>query len=292
VSTRDPSPVRPTATSTATPATDVSSPTVVLLDGLRRVDPSTPVVRADDLGVLRGESVFETVRIAAGRPAYLAEHLARLALSAARVDVDLPAGWKELAATACEGVDDGVLRLVCTKGGTGFALVTPIPAETLHAREHGVRVITLTLGISASQRREAPWLLGGVKCTSYAVNMATLRHAHDEGADDAIWMSTDGQVLEAPTANVLVVLDGQLVTPSASVGILAGTTVAAVAALTTLTTRPVTAAELAGAEEVMLLSSIRGVAPVIAVDGRELGIGPVTKGLCDAFEAELVRTDR
>jgi 4-amino-4-deoxychorismate lyase len=155
---------------------------VLLLDGLRRVPATTPVLRADDLGVLRGESVFETLRIASGRPVQLEDHLQRLALSAARVGLDLPPGWAELAVAGCEGVDDGVLRLVCTKGApgagpVGFAVVSEIPAETVRARQQGVAVVTLTLGITAAQRAEAPWLLGGVKSTSYAVNMASLRSA-------------------------------------------------------------------------------------------------------------------
>ncbi|MCW2599202.1 MAG: aminotransferase class [Frankiales bacterium] len=264
---------------------------VLLLDGLRRVDATTPVVRADDLGVLRGESVFETARIAAGRAVFLDAHLRRLAASAERLDIALPRGWEALAEAACQGKDDGVLRLVCTKGPPplGFAVVTDVPEETLRAREHGVRVMTLTLGVTALQRAEAPWLLGGVKSTSYAVNMATLRYAHDEGADDAIWVSSDGEVLEAPTATVAIVRDGVLFTPPSSVGILAGTTLQGVLDLERVpaTVRRIPAAELHEADEVMLLSSVRGVAPVTALDGRELGIGPVTKDLREAFEASL-----
>ncbi|MGZ6792856.1 MAG: aminotransferase class IV, partial [Mycobacteriales bacterium] len=175
---------------------------VQLLDGLRRVDVATPLLRADDLGVLRGEAVFETLRIASGRPALLAEHLQRMAVSAGRVDLALPDGLEELARAAVAGVDEGVLRLVCTKGPppVGFALVTGLPDEAVRARTDGVRVVTLTLGITAQQRQEAPWLLGGVKSTSYAVNMASLRAASAEGADDAIWLSSDGELLEAPTA--------------------------------------------------------------------------------------------
>ena len=63
---------------------------LLLLDGLREVDPTAPVLRADDLGVLRGEAVFETLRIGNGRPAFLDAHLARLAESARRVDIALP----------------------------------------------------------------------------------------------------------------------------------------------------------------------------------------------------------
>jgi 4-amino-4-deoxychorismate lyase len=277
------------------PAANVPAVTrVVLLEGLRPVAASEPVLRADDLGVLRGEAVFETLRIAGGRPAHLAAHLQRLALSAARLDIALPAGFPELAVAASEGIGDGVLRLVCSKGApgagpVGFAVVTEVPAETRQAREHGVSAVTLTLGLSAAQRAEAPWLLGGVKSTSYAVNMASLRAAAAAGAQDAIWLSSDGWVLEAPTATVVVSLAGELVSPPASVGILAGTTLAVVQELVPVAVRPVSAAELAGADEVLLLSSVRGVAAVVELDGRPLGLGPVGKDLRDRFEATLLR---
>lgn len=264
---------------------------VLLLEGLRRVDVTAPVLRADDLGVLRGESVFETIRIARGRPALLAAHVRRMRASAERIDLALPGDWEELALAACEGVDEGVLRLVCTKGPPprGFALVSDISQETLTARADGVRVLTLALGITANQRRDAPWLLGGVKSTSYAVNMASIRQAQDQGYDDAIWVSSDGELLEAPTATVAIVRHGTLVTPPASIGILPGTTIEAVLALSLVPSavRRVSVDELRTADEVMLLSSVRGVAPVTWLDGRELDIGPVTRQLRDAFEASL-----
>jgi len=265
---------------------------LVLLDGLRVVDPETPVLRGDDLGVLRGESVFETLRIGNGRPAFLDAHLARLAESARRLDIDLPRGWAELAEKAAAGVDDGVLRLVCSKGApgsgpVGFALVTAVPEETRLGRERGVSVITLTLGISADQRSQAPWLLGGVKATSYAANMASIRHARTEGAEDVIWVSTDGQVLEAPTSTVAVVTDGVLVSPPAEVGILAGTTLGAVSGLVPFEQRRLTVDELRAADEVMLLSSVRGVAPVVRLDGAERAVGPLTDRLRAAYESAV-----
>jgi 4-amino-4-deoxychorismate lyase len=270
---------------------------VLTPDGPRLTDPTAPLLRADDLGVLRGESVFETARIAAGRAAYLDAHLRRLGRSAERLAIALPTGWEALAETAVAAYDrpDGVLRLVCSKGApdagpTAFALVTPVPPETVRGREHGVTAITVTLGVTADVRAGAPWLLGGVKSTSYAVNMATLRHAHDEGADDAIWLSSDGQVLEAPTSTVAWVSGGRLITPPPDAGILPGTTLDVALRLLDgpFETRRGSADELAAADEVLLLSSVRGVAPVIALDGRELGTGPVTARLRAAFEAALL----
>ena len=267
-------------------------------DGPHLQDPTVPVLRADDLGVLRGESVFETMRIAGGRARFVDAHLRRLARSAARLAIPLPDGIGALVDTAASAYDalDGVLRVIVSKGvpggsPTAFALASPIPAETVRGREQGVRAITLTLGVPAGLRAEAPWLLGGVKATSYAVNMASLRQAQEQGAEDVIWLSTDGEVLESPTSTVAWVTGGTLVTPPAGeVAILPGTTVDV--ALTLLTTpyevRRGTAQELRTADEVLLLSSVRGVAPVTELDGRPLGTGPVTSALRGAFEAALL----
>ena len=270
----------------------------LLADPPRLLDPATPVLRADDLGVSRGESVFETLRIAGGRPAYLDLHLSRLARSAERVAIELPRGWEQLARVASEayGQDEGMLRLTCSKGTpggspVGFAVASQVPAETLRARQYGVRVVTLTLGVAADQRAAAPWLLGGVKSTSYAVNMASIRQAEAQGAQDAIWVSSDGQVLEAPTATVAWVTGGVLVTPPAEeVGTLPGTTahVALGLAPVPVEVRRGTVEELRAADEVMLLSSVRGVAPVVELDGRALPVGPVTAGLRQAFERAVL----
>ena len=260
----------------------------------RLADPEAPVLRADDLGVARGESVFETLRLSGGKPAFLDLHLRRLARSAERVDIALPGGWDELARTTAQayGEADGMLRLTCSKGPkggspVGFALASPIPAETLRGRDEGVSAVTLSLGIPAGLRADAPWLLGGVKSTSYAVNMASIRAAEAQGAQDAIWVSSDGQVLEAPTSTVAWVRDGVLVTPPADeVGTLPGTTAAVALELAEVPVevRRGTVEELRAADEVLLLSSVRGVAPVVRLDGRDLPVGPVAAQLREAFE--------
>ena len=269
----------------------------LLADPPRLLDPTAPVLRADDLGVVRGEAVFETLRIAGGRPAFLPLHLDRLVRSAARVAVELPGGWESLVELVTDAweLPDGVLRLTCTKGApgagpVGFALVTPVPDESVRARAHGVRAVTLDLGVPAELRPSAPWLLGGVKSTSYAVNMASLRAADEQGAQDAVWTSSDGYVLEAPTATVAWVAQGRLVTPPAErVGTLPGTTAAVALGRSPVPVevRLGTVEELRTADEVMLLSSVRGVAPVVRLDGRDLPVGPVTTHLRDAYERLL-----
>ena len=270
------------------------------------VDPTEPVLRADDLGVQRGDGVFETARVAHGRVFKLGLHLERLRRSAAALTIDAPSddAWRDLAAqaVAASGAGDALLKLVCTRGPgaggpvTAFALVLPVPAETVRGREQGVDVVTLTLGVAAAARATAPWLLGGAKTLSYAVNMASVREAEARGAQDAIWLATGGEVLEGPTSTVCWVTGGSLRTPPTTTGILAGTTLAVVEALAaplTFEVVPATIADLTGADEVFLTSSVRGVAAVRHIDGVPVGdggIGPHTRRLRDAFEEAVAGT--
>jgi 4-amino-4-deoxychorismate lyase len=139
-------------------------------------------------------------------------------------------------------------------------------------------VLTLSRGLTADATVEAPWLLGGVKAISYAVNMAALRYAHAAGADDVVFTSADGQVLEAPTATVVWLSGGVLRTPPpAPLGILDGVTVrrlfAAGHGLGTEIQRA-TVEDLRAADGVWLVSSIRLAAAVTSLDGKPVALDP------------------
>jgi 4-amino-4-deoxychorismate lyase len=175
------------------------------------VDPDEPVLQADDEALLRGRAAFETTRVYAGRPFKLDEHLARLAGSAARIGlppVDVPE-CAELAAAAvgAAGQHEAVLRLYWTAGregrgkATALALVSALPPHLEDLRARGIKLISLPLGLEADLRAFAPWLLGGVKSTSYAVNMAAEAEARRRGADDAVFLASGGVVLEGPVTN-------------------------------------------------------------------------------------------
>jgi 4-amino-4-deoxychorismate lyase len=261
---------------------------VLALPGVGVVPADTPFLRADDLGVLRGDGVFETVHVQGGTPFQLDEHLDRMARSAARLDLALPgrAALVELAGQACAAWpagEEGALRLVCTRGPeaggppTFYATVAPVAPAQRAARTTGVSVVTMSLGVPAMVRAGAPWLLGGAKTLSYAVNMASLRRALDRGADDVLWVSVDGYALEAPTATLVWVADGVLCTvPAATTGILAGTTArylldhAGELGLRA-EERLVRPAELHTADGAWLASSVRGLAEIRTLDGFALG---------------------
>jgi 4-amino-4-deoxychorismate lyase len=254
-------------------------------------DPTAPLLRADDAGFLRGESVFETMRVCGGRAFGVEAHLARLSRSGARLALDVPPveGLVELALSAWDSPEDGTLRVVVTRGGVAYALLTGVP-DSVVAQRAGVSAVVLSLGVPATLRAASPWLLGGVKSTSYAVNMAALREAASRGADDVVFASLDGEVLEGPTSTCAWVTGGVLVTPPADeVAILPGTTLGTALELLDgpYEVRRGTVEELRAADEVLLLSSVRGVAPVTALDGEALAVGPVTRALQERFEAAV-----
>jgi 4-amino-4-deoxychorismate lyase len=267
----------------------------VAVGGRGLVDPAEPVLRADDEALLRGRAAFETLRVYAGRPFRLAEHLQRLGRSAERIGLPAVNGpqLRDLAAQAigAAGVGDAVLRLLWTPGNglgepSALALVSALPGHYETLRGRGQRLISLR-GIRADE----PWLLPGVKSTSYAVNMAAEAEAHRRGADDAVFVDADGIVLEGPTTNVWWRRGRTLSTPALSLGILAGVTRAAVleyaGALGYAVVEGAFALEeLAGADEAFTSSSVREVMPVTELDGRPLLRGPAADELQSALRAE------
>lgn len=260
----------------------------VAVGGRGIVDPDEPVLNADDEALLRGRAAFETTRVYAGRPFKLDEHLARLAGSAARIGlppVDVEQ-CESLARSALEaaGEPEAVLRLYWTAGREGsgrptaLALVSSVPTQLEEMRERGIKLIALPLGLEADLRAFAPWLLGGVKSTSYAVNMAAEAEAKRRGADDAVFLASGDIVLEGPVTNVWWRLERVLYTPALELGILAGVTratlIAEAARLGYEVREGVFPLEhMATSEEAFTSSSVREVMPVIELDGKPLGAG-------------------
>jgi 4-amino-4-deoxychorismate lyase len=151
-------------------------------------------------------------------------------------------------------------------------MLAPVPEVVLRQRAEGISVVSLGLGIPADFRARAPWLLGGAKTLSYAVNMAAQRHAHALGADDVVFTCLDGSLLEGPTSTVVWAAGGMLHTPPLDTGILPGTTAARLFERAEADGWPTahssgTVADLHAADAVWLLSGIRLAAVVHTLDG-------------------------
>lgn len=210
------------------------------------LDPQAPNVSVFDLGVIRGDGIFEATTVWRGTPLALKLHLLRLSHSAQLADY--PAlkldGWEQtigevLARFAAEfdSDKDALLKILVTRGADGSTMPgrlqnpgTPhvfVFVDEYDSDPNGtdsVRLVTLPKEVSTTAKTVAPWMLYGVKTLSYAMNMATYREVARRNADNAVFFSTDGYVLEGPTSSVVFRIGDAFYTPSPSLGILHGTT--------------------------------------------------------------------
>jgi 4-amino-4-deoxychorismate lyase len=256
------------------------------------VAPDEPVVRADDEALLRGRAAFETLRVYGGTPFRLDAHVDRLEASAESIGLPVVERREveELAAAVLPSGDgpDTVLRLVWTAGPaegppTGLALLSAVPEWIDEVRARGARAVSL-LGVRAA----VPWLLPGVKSTSYAVNMAAEAEAKRRDADEAIFVDPDDYVLEGTVTNVWWRCDQTLFTPALDLGILAGVTRATLFELAPSCGYDVKEGaflldDVLGADEAFTSSSVREVMPLVGVDGVALGRGPASDTLQEAL---------
>jgi 4-amino-4-deoxychorismate lyase len=269
----------------------------VAVDGRGPLAPGEPVLYADDEALLRGRAAFETLRVYDGRPFRLADHLERMQASATRLGISWPGGFEELGeeALAASGERDAVLRLYLTAGReasgrpVAMALVSSLPPDLEDRRARGLKLVSL-LGV----RAEAPWLLGGVKSTSYAVNMAAEAEARARGADDAVFVRDDEVVLEGPVTNIWWRRGSTLYTPALELGILAGVTRAVLVEAARALGYDVAEgayplADLLSADEAFTSSSVREVLPVVEIDGRPIERGPAAGALQQSLREEAGR---
>ncbi len=275
----------------------------VATSGLGVVDPATPVIHADNGALLRGRAAFETLRVYKGTPFRYDAHLERLTFSAKRIGLP-PVDAREFEslvgqALAAGGTGNAALRLYWTPGREhgsspqALVLVSSLPPDLDERRAAGLKLISLSLAFDTDLRLESPWILAGVKSTSYAVNMAAEAEAHSRGADDAIFLDSTGHVLECPVSNVWWLYGTTLETPSLELGILAGVTRAEVLRLGSELDLEVVEGSwklerLQGADEVFTSSSVRELMPAISVDGTAVSDGspgPVAAKLQQALRA-------
>ena len=244
-----------------------------------------------DHGLTVGDGIFETVKAVHGRPFALTRHLDRLTRSAR--GLGLPDPDLDEVRRACTAVLDanplplGRLRITYT-GGHG-----PLGSDR---GEHGP---TLVVAVGESARRPdstavitVPWTrnergaVTGLKTTSYAENVVALARARGQGASEALFGNTVGQLCEGTGSNVFVVLDGEIHTPPLASGCLAGITRALVVEWTGAKETDLPLDVLEGADEIFLTSTLRDVQAVQRVDDRQLpGVpGPVTVKAMRVFD--------
>jgi branched-chain amino acid aminotransferase len=219
------------------------------------------MIPVTDEGLLRGDGVFEVIRVYDGVPFALEDHLTRLERSTTNLRLGWSAARGDLQADAARLLEarggsgfDGCLRIVLTRGGRRLLITEQLPSSPEHAR--------LGLVTFCPTR-----ILDGIKSLSYAGNMLASRTARERGFDEALLVTPHGRVLEAPTSTFFWrAPDGVLATPPLDEHILASITRAHVVELTGAEERVCTKDDLAQASEAFLASTTREVQPVAQIE--------------------------
>jgi branched-chain amino acid aminotransferase len=238
-------------------------------------------IPATDEGLLRGDGVFEVIRVYDGRPFALADHLDRIERSAANLRLDdvprreLESEIPELLAERGGGGFDGCLRIVLTRGGHRLLLTEPLPPSPERIR----------LGVV----EYAPTrVLDGIKSLSYGGNMLCGRLARERGFDEALLVTPHGRVLEAPTSSLFWVdAGGAIFTPPLSEHILASITRDRVMKVADVEEQPCTMEDLRAANEAFLASTTREAQSIAAIEDLELPDGERTREVAAALRQRI-----
>jgi len=256
-----------------------------------------PHISAYDRGFQLGDAVFEALRAKRGVAIELDGHLARLHGSLEALGFELPfadevvaTGIKQLlAAERWDTVDppgDTAVRITVSRGYDPSRGVAPRPGGTAsvaiqawpyqgpsaHVIAEGERLI-----ISAIRRvSDSP--ISGIKTTSRVELVYARLEAQRAGADDTVFLTTDGRITEATTSNVLLIRGDVCATPCLGTGLLAGTTRGWLvshgdAVGLDMVERDLRLEDVFQADEAAVCSSIAGIVPVVSLDGRPIGIG-------------------
>ena len=241
------------------------------------MDATEATIPITDEGLIRGDGVFDVIRLYDGRPFALEDHLARLARSAANLHLPLDleavrADAHRLLASAEPAPHRDGLRIMVTRGGRRLLMTERLPPHPARPR-------------LASVAYQPTLVLDGVKSLSYAANMLAGRIARERGFDEALLVSPEDRVLEAPTASIFWVQGGQI----------NSITAARVIELCDVQERSCTLAECKAADEAFIASTAVEVQEVGAIDQRRFAAGgPVTAHAAQALRsyiaAEIQRT--
>lgn len=276
-----------------------SSATVATSERLHVVDLDDPHISLLDLGVTRGDGIFEVLGVMNGHPQAVRAHQRRLSNSAAMLD--LPA--LDLGAIAAaihkvielgEPAAERLVKVVVTRGveGADTATCWVVGLESsgfARERTDGLKVTVLDRGYPHDIAVRAPWLLAGAKTLSYAINKASLREAARRGADDVLFVSSDGYVLEGPTSTLIARFGNRIWTPATALGLLQGTTQDAIfshlVSMGYATAQGLFSIEqLLEADALWLTSSVRLLAPIRQIDD---AVVPVDHTFTDEINAHL-----
>jgi branched-chain amino acid aminotransferase len=251
-----------------------------------------------DLGVLRGFAVFDYLRTYGGKPFHLGDHLLRLQFSAKQIGLALPCVLSEIEKIVHELLEknnfpESAVKIIVTGGLSSdqlrpdnnsslIVMVYPLKPFADHFFQSGIKVITTPFSRSFAT----------AKTTQYISAIVALEKAKSKGADEALYVNKQGEVLEGTTCNLFIVKEGQLITPPATDELLLGITRSVVLRLCDgCEERAIHEDELMRCDEAFLTSSTREVMPISHINGEKKGLGPYTRKIMEQFRLYTLKSE-
>lgn len=261
------------------------------------------VVPVNDRGFLLGDGLFETTRVAHGRPFRLAQHLERLVRGADCLKIKLPYTPREIQKFASELIEknalaDAVLRVTLTRGPglRGYSTSGadhPTLAMTLHPLPPQTSDEPLQWSlVTSSFRIPASEVFAAFKSTSKILNVLARSEAEAKGADEALLLNTNGEVAETASGNLFWVYHDKICTVPSGRGILPGITRAVVLEICQslgleTNKRVIKPDMLRNAGGIFVTQSALGIIPVVSFDGAPVAPSPLVDQIATAYNEML-----
>lgn len=251
-----------------------------------------------DRGFLFADGIYEVIPAYNDKLFRFEEHMTRLQNSLSAIHLANPHSsqqWLDILSPLLEPGFDQAIYLQVTRGvaekrdhafpkqvvPTVFAMSAPIEPFT-----------ELSVGVKAISLDDIRWQFCYIKSTNLLANILLRQQAVEKGCAEAI-MVKDGYLTEGAASNVFAVIDGVLLTPPKSDGILAGVTRDMILELAQSNDIPygediISLDALQTASEIWLASSTREIVPVIELDGQVISNGkpgPLWQSMNQLFQA-------
>jgi 4-amino-4-deoxychorismate lyase len=257
-----------------------------------RGEQAMPALATDERGLAYGDGLFETMRIDRGRVPWWSRHCARLADDACRLGIVPPRmSWLDARiAEVVAGVDMGVVKLLLTRGAGGRGY---LPPEGL---EHTVVFSVHDLPVCSAGGLDVVWsrirlaaqpALAGIKHLNRLEQVLARREAAAAGADEALMLDADGQVVCATSGNVVVLHDGCWLTPPVTASGVAGVCRGWLIEQGLVRESALLPAQVVAAKAVFLCNAVRGILPVARLDGRGLPPDPAIDSIIGALHEAM-----
>jgi len=227
-----------------------------------------------------GDGVFDTMLIINGMPLYIDDHIKRLIGNAKILHIENTPNAEHLKNAALQLIESNeahtghfALNTLITRGISERGLtpsqnakpniamrITPVPKEfpSVHAI------------ISKAIRRNEGSPLSQIKSCNYGDNILALVEARESDANEVILLNNAEKATCASAGNIFCCIDGELITPPLSDGVMDGVTRKIIIEKYNAIERSINEKELLNADGIYITNSIRGIMPVISLNGKTL----------------------